>query len=261
MSTLLNTIETHANMDRRLTINSSKSVVPQYPAGDKSPSVDLQINRCDLDSEPGSSSHHQHTTNRHQNNICAVWCRTVWQKWFQPHGVGQDMDHLHPSTAATQCRVLVPQQHKHKHSGEVSAGSTKTTTGTSSKNIELCHPSHDGNVSHRGQKQSIEFDICEKQLTVKGSKSRSWLICITTLLTKYNLPAPEHTLYSTPTKGTWKTLLLSRIQEHWNTHMYREASVKSSLRFLSEDTLNVTCPALVWRSALHYKNPSSRLGS
>ena len=52
VSTLLNTIETHANMDRRLTINSSKSVVPQYPAGDKSPSVDLQINGCVLDSEP-----------------------------------------------------------------------------------------------------------------------------------------------------------------------------------------------------------------
>ena len=85
--------------------------------------------------------------NRHQNNVFAVWCRTVWQKWFQPHGVGQDMDHLDPSTAATQCRALVPQQHKHKHSGEVSVGSTKTTTGTSSKNIELCHPSHDGNVS------------------------------------------------------------------------------------------------------------------
>ena len=33
--------------------------------------------------------------------------------------------------------------------------------------------------------------------------------------------------------------------------MYREASVKSSLRFLSEDTLNVTRPALIWRSALH----------
>ena len=58
-------------------------------------------------------------------------------------------------------------------------------------------------------------------------------------------------LYSTPTKGTWKTLLLSRIREHWYTHMYKEASVKSSLRFLSEDTLNVTRPALVWRSALH----------
>ena len=40
-------------------------------------------------------------------------------------------------------------------------------------------------------KNSLEFDICEKQLTVKGSKSRSWLICITALLTKYNLPAPE----------------------------------------------------------------------
>ena len=52
VSTLLNTIETHANMDRRLTINSYKSVVPQYPAGDKSPSVDLQINGCVLDSEP-----------------------------------------------------------------------------------------------------------------------------------------------------------------------------------------------------------------
>ena len=58
-------------------------------------------------------------------------------------------------------------------------------------------------------------------------------------------------LYSTPTKGTWKTLLLSRIREHWYTHMYKEANVKSSLRFLSEDTLNVTRPALVWRSALH----------
>ena len=33
--------------------------------------------------------------------------------------------------------------------------------------------------------------------------------------------------------------------------MNREPSVKSSLRFLSEDTLNVTRPALVWRSALH----------
>ena len=54
VSTLLNTIETHANMDRRLTINSYKSVVPKYPAGDKSPSVDpdLQINGCVLDSEP-----------------------------------------------------------------------------------------------------------------------------------------------------------------------------------------------------------------
>ena len=54
-----------------------------------------------------------------------------------------------------------------------------------------------------------------------------------------------------PTKGTWTTLLLSRIREHWYTHMHREASVKSSLRFLSEDTLNVTRPALIWRSALH----------
>ena len=70
VSTLLNTIETHANMDR-LTINSSKSVVPQYHAGRKTLSVDLQINGCVLDSEPtashlggspGSSSNHQHTT-------------------------------------------------------------------------------------------------------------------------------------------------------------------------------------------------------
>ena len=99
-------------------------------------------------------------------------------------------------------------------------------------------------------KNSLEFDICERQLAVKGSKSRSWLIYITALLTKYNLPAPEHMLYSTPIKGAWKTLLLSRIREHWNTHMYREASVKSSLRFLSEDTLNVS-PAFVWRSTLH----------
>ena len=62
-------------------------------------------------------------------------------------------------------------------------------------------------------KNSLEFDICERQLAVKGSKSRSWLIYITALLTKYNLPAPEHMLYSTPTKGAWKTLLLSRIRE------------------------------------------------
>ena len=44
-------------------------------------------------------------------------------------------------------------------------------------------------------KNSLEFDICERQLAVKGSKSRSWLIYITALLTKYNLPAPEHMLY------------------------------------------------------------------
>ena len=84
----------------------------------------------------------------------------------------------------------------------------------------------------------IEAEIDKKSLTFVRNIIKD----------KYNLPAPEHMLYSTPTKGAWKTLLLSRMREYWNTHI---TSVKSSLMFLSEDTLNVTRPAPVWRSALH----------
>ena len=140
MSTILNTIETHANLDR-LTINSSKSVVLQYPAGHNSPSVDLQIHGCALNSEPTATHFGVLRGAARTINTQQIGTGTVWQKWFQPHGVGQEMDHLHPSTAATRCRALVPQQHKHKHFGEVPGGSTKTTTWTSSKSIKLCYRS------------------------------------------------------------------------------------------------------------------------
>ena len=226
VSTLLNTIETHANMDRRLTINFSKSVVPQYPAGRKTLSVDLQIKGCVLNSEPTVTHLWVLQGAARTINTQRIGTRTMYAL-FGAGLYGRNGFNLMVSakiwTTYIRPRLL--------HNAELwCLNSTNTnilekfqrdrSTGTSSKNIELCHPSHDGNVSHRGQ-NSLEFDICEKQLTVKGSKSRSWLICITTLLTKYNLPAPEHMLYSTPTKGIWKTLLLSRIQEHWNTHIYR----------------------------------------
>ena len=147
---------------------------------------------------PGSSSHHQHTTNRHQNNVCAVRCRTVWQKWFQPHGVGQDMD-----TTYIRPRLL--------HNAELWCLNNTNTNILEKfqrdrlKQLQGLPPrtSNCVTLAMMGMfpiedKNSLEFDICEKQLTVKGSKSRSWLICITTLLTKYNLSAPEHMLYSTP---------------------------------------------------------------
>ena len=92
--------------------------------------------------------------------VSIPWCRPRY-------------DHLHPSTAATRYKTLVHQQHKHKHSGEIPAGSTKTTTGTSSKNIELCHPSHDGNVSHRGWDRQEVPDVIQKHH--QGQKqSRAW---------------------------------------------------------------------------------------
>ena len=105
VSTLLNTIETHANMDRRLTINSSKSVVPQYPAGDKSPSVDLQINGCVLDRRPHISgfSREQLAPSTHNESApeqcmrCLVqdcmaemvstpWCRPRYEPLTSVHG-------------------------------------------------------------------------------------------------------------------------------------------------------------------------------
>ena len=108
ISTLLNTIETHANMDR-LTINSSKSVVLQYPAGRKTPSVELQINGCVLDSEPtatllGVLQGAARTINTQRIGTRTIMAtRTMYALFVQgcmadmviPHGVGQDMDHLH----------------------------------------------------------------------------------------------------------------------------------------------------------------------
>ena len=247
VSTLLNTIETHANMDRCLTINSSKSVVPQYPAGRKTPSVDLQITGCVLDSEPTATHLGVRQGAARTINTQRIGTRTMYALF----GAGlYGRNGFNPMVSAKIWTTYI--RPRLLHNAELWCLNNTNTNILEKfqrdrlKQLQGLPPrtSNCVTLAMMGMfpiedKNSLEFDICEKQLTVKGSKSRSWLICITTLLTKYNLSAPEHMLYSTPTKGTWKTLLLSRIQEHWNTHMYMEASVKSSLRFLSEDTLNV----------------------
>ena len=197
----------------RLTINSSKSVVLQCPAGRKTPSVDLQINGCVLDSEPTATHLGVLQGPARTINTQRIGTRTMYALF----GAGlYGRNGFNPMVSAKIWTTYIRPRLLH--------------------NAELwCL-------------NNTNTNILEKFITALQ-------------LTKYNLPAPEHMLYSTPTKGNWKTLLLSRIREQWYTHMYREASVKSSLRFLSEDTLNVTRPALVWRAALHShrdtENPSS----
>ena len=224
VSTLLNTIETHANMDRRLTINSSKSVVPQYPAGRKTPSVDLQINGCVLDSEP--------TVTHLQGAACTINTQRIGTRtMYALFGAGlHGRNGFNPMVSAKIWTTYI--RPRLLHNAELwCLNNTNTNILEKFQRDRLKHlqglPPRTSNcvtLAMMGMfpiedKNSLEFDICEKQLTVKGSKSRSWLICITTLLTKYNLPAPEHMLYSTPTKGTWKTLLLSRIQEHFTNNI------------------------------------------
>ena len=203
-------------------------MVPQYPAGRKTPSVDLQTKGCVLNrrSHISGFSREQLAPSTHNESApeqcmrCSVqdcmaemvstsWCRPRYGPLTSVHGC-YTMQSSGASTAQTQTFWR-------SFSGIDLQGLPPRTSNCVTLAMMGMFPIED--------KNSLEFDICEKQLTVKGSKSRSWLICITTLLTKYNLPAPEHMLYSTPTKGTWKTLLLSRIQEHWKCEIITEVPI------------------------------------
>ena len=56
---------------------------------------------------------------------------------------------------------------------------------------------------------------------------------------------------TTPKKHLWRAKVKKAVQETWTRALNEDASTKSSLRYLSTDSLSPTSPALVWSSAIN----------
>ena len=198
VSTLLNTIETHANMDR-LTINSSKSVVLQCHVGRKTPSVDLQSNGCVLDSEPtathlGVIQGAACTINTQRigtrtmyalfgaglygrNGFNPMMSAKIWTICIRPrllHGAELwCLNNTNTNILEKFQRDRLKQLQDFLHPPRTSSCVTLAMMGMFPIEAEIDRKSLTFFRYINKDKHSLEFDICDKQLTVKGSKSRS----------------------------------------------------------------------------------------
>ena len=103
---------------------------------------------------------------------------------------------------------------------------------------------HFGNILR--SEGSIELDLAQRQLAVKTDKSKSWFIHIKQLLLKYDLPSAYELLDAPPGKMEWKTRVSNAVKLFWDQENRKEASAKSSLKYLNIDALGIGAVHPVW---------------
>ena len=112
------------------------------------------------------------------------------------------------------------------------------------------------------REDSLEYEVMERQLAVKGPESHSWAVHVRGLLKKYDLPSPLPLLYSTPSKDVWKKCVKAKIHNHWHEQLRNEAKSKSTLDKLNTDecqfkkthhiwNMRSTDPLCVQRAVVH----------
>jgi hypothetical protein len=97
-------------------------------------------------------------------------------------------------------------------------------------------------------RSGIEYEICLRQLALKQPDTRSWTGYIQPILKMYGLPSAFSLILNTPGKIKWKLTVKSAIETYWEDVFISKGTAKSSLRFLSKDTLSPKKPALLWSS-------------
>ncbi|VDI04475.1 Hypothetical predicted protein [Mytilus galloprovincialis] len=87
-------------------------------------------------------------------------------------------------------------------------------------------------------KNSVEYNIANRQLAIKSKDSKSWFIRIVELTDKYELPSPHELLVNPPCKYKWKKLVSKVVNFFWLDKLKTEAKDKSTLNLLNiEDTI------------------------
>ena len=74
----------------------------------------------------------------------------------------------------------------------------------------------------------------------------------------YNLPNAHELLDNTPTKLVWKKQVLTEIHIYWNVKLQGERNTQSTVRFLSDQSLNLGQPAALWSSALDSRRDTEK---
>ena len=84
---------------------------------------------------------------------------------------------------------------------------------------------------------SKERDILTRQLCVKDKKSNSWVVQITNLLYKYDLPSPFDILQNPVNSKEWKMIVKTKLNTIWKEQLIRDASHKISLKYINIDIM------------------------
>jgi hypothetical protein len=97
-------------------------------------------------------------------------------------------------------------------------------------------------------KESLEYNVCLRQVAMKAPSSQSWLVYINSILDLYQLPNVSSIVLNTPSKPEWKRTVSQAILSHWNEHIVELASERETVKYISKKSLDLGKPALVWDS-------------
>ena len=86
-------------------------------------------------------------------------------------------------------------------------------------------------------------------LTMSKRSSKSWFWQIRDLCLQYSLPHPLHLLQYPPQKVKFRTLVKSRITDHWEVKLRLEASFLPSLAYFHPQFMSLAKPHPLWLSA------------
>ncbi|CAG2231328.1 unnamed protein product [Mytilus edulis] len=89
-----------------------------------------------------------------------------------------------------------------------------------------------GNITRQG-KNSIEWQLAERQLNVKSINSNSWFSLLRKIFLKYELNDPAQYLVNPISKYQWKREITSKVQKFWIEKILNQAKLYTSLRYLS----------------------------
>ena len=106
-------------------------------------------------------------------------------------------------------------------------------------------------VSSVSSKDSVEYDIIERQLVMKSLDKSSWCNEVKRILKQYDLPSAYELFVNTPSKEKWKTLLNSKMNSYLETVWEQEIYSKKSLKYLNPRSVTVGKLHMCWSSVRH----------
>ena len=97
--------------------------------------------------------------------------------------------------------------------------------------------------------EGVEKELAWRQLSVKDTKSKSWFIYVSNILSKYNLPSIYDLLENPVSKLKWRETVKSAVSRFWEAEIKKDGMQKSTLKHLSFDNFRIGKPHFIWESA------------
>ena len=97
------------------------------------------------------------------------------------------------------------------------------------------------------RKHTLEYDLIQLQLAMKGPEAKSWVWYVQHLLKKYGLPSAFNLIHETPRKGEFKNLVKRTVLAYWENELKREARKKSTLSMININRCSLRSPHPIWK--------------